>query len=146
MGCIVHEVAKSRTQPSSFHYISCTRTYAVKWKWKWLSCVWLFAIPCSPPGSSAHGIFDAKILEWVPVPSPGIEPRNRTTVSCIAGGFFISWAATTYKLNINIQTIITPSQGKHWIPAQNLKGTKSSVAKIKDNLMKRWEEIWDKPF
>ena len=24
---------------------------------------------CSPPGSSAHGIFQARVLEWVPSPS-----------------------------------------------------------------------------
>ena len=26
---------------------------------------------CSPPGSSVHGIFQARILEWVAVPSSG---------------------------------------------------------------------------
>ena len=39
---------------------------------------------CSPPGSSVHGIFQARVLEWggVPLPSPGdlpdpgIEPRS----------------------------------------------------------------------
>ena len=25
---------------------------------------------CSPPGSSVHGIFQARALEWVPLPSP----------------------------------------------------------------------------
>ena len=31
-----------------------------------LSCDWLFATPkdCSPPGSSIHGIFQARVLEW----------------------------------------------------------------------------------
>ena len=28
-------------------------------------------IDYSPPGSSVHGISQAKILEWVPFPSPG---------------------------------------------------------------------------
>ena len=37
---------------------------------------------CSPPGSSVHGILQARILEWVPFPFPGdlpdpeIEPRS----------------------------------------------------------------------
>ena len=37
---------------------------------------------CSPPGSSVHGILQARILEWVAMPSsrslpdPGIEPRS----------------------------------------------------------------------
>ena len=26
----------------------------------------------SPPGSSAHGVLQARVLEWVPFPSPGI--------------------------------------------------------------------------
>ena len=28
---------------------------------------------CSPPGSSAHGIFQARVLEWVSLPSPPIR-------------------------------------------------------------------------
>ena len=28
---------------------------------------------CSPPGSSVHGIFQARVLEWVPLPSPHIH-------------------------------------------------------------------------
>ena len=35
-----------------------------------------------------------RILEWVahPIASGSSWPRNRTRVSCIAGGFFINWA------------------------------------------------------
>ena len=29
---------------------------------------------CSPPGSSVHGILQARILEWVVFPSPGNLP------------------------------------------------------------------------
>ena len=31
---------------------------------------------CSPPGSSVYGIFQARILEWVPFPSPGDLPEG----------------------------------------------------------------------
>ena len=37
---------------------------------------------CSPPGSSVHGIFQARTLEWVSIsssmglPDPGIEPES----------------------------------------------------------------------
>ena len=37
---------------------------------------------CSPPGSFVHGIFQARMLEWVAIPSPGdlpipgIKPRS----------------------------------------------------------------------
>ena len=36
---------------------------------KLLSRIWLFATPmdCSLPGSSVHGIFQARILEWVAI-------------------------------------------------------------------------------
>ena len=32
---------------------------------------------CSLPGSSIHGIFQAKILEWVAFPTPGYLPNPR---------------------------------------------------------------------
>ena len=31
---------------------------------------------CSPPGSSIHGIFQARVLEWVPLPSPQKPAKN----------------------------------------------------------------------
>ena len=45
---------------------------------------------CSPPGSSVHGILQARTLEWVAISfSRGSSlPRDRTCVSCIADGFF----------------------------------------------------------
>ena len=41
----------------------------------------------SPPGSSVHGILQARMLEWVAMTfSRGyFQPRNQTHVSCIAG-------------------------------------------------------------
>ena len=42
---------------------------------------------CSLPGSSVHGILQARILEWVAISfSRGSSrPRDRTQVSCIVG-------------------------------------------------------------
>ena len=34
-----------------------------------------WVMDCSLPGSSIHGIFQARILEWVPCPSPGDPPK-----------------------------------------------------------------------
>ena len=47
----------------------------------------------SRPGSSVHGILQARTLEWVAIPfSKGSSwPRDGTRVSCIAGRFFIIW-------------------------------------------------------
>ena len=49
---------------------------------------------CSPPGSSVHGIFQARTLKWVAIPfSKGsLQPRDQTQVSCIAGRYFTTWA------------------------------------------------------
>ena len=48
----------------------------------------------SPPGSSVHGIIQARILEWVAISfSRGSSPlRDQTQVSCTAGRFFTVWA------------------------------------------------------
>ena len=47
-------------------------------------------VDCSPPGSSVHGILQARILEWVAISfSRGSSrPRDRTQVSHIAGRRF----------------------------------------------------------
>ena len=67
-----------------------------KVKVKSLSHVRLFATPmdCSPPGSSVHGIFQARVLEWVAISfSRGSsQPRDRTPVSRTAGRCFTIWA------------------------------------------------------
>ena len=48
------------------------------------------AMDCNPPGSSVHGILQARILEWVAIPfSRGSSwPRDWTQVSWVAGEFF----------------------------------------------------------
>ena len=42
-------------------------------------------INCSLPGSSVHGILQARILEWVVIPSPrgSSQPRDWIHISCI---------------------------------------------------------------
>ena len=49
---------------------------------------------CDPMDYTVHGILQARILEWVAMPSSrgSSQPRDRTRVSHIAGGFFTSWA------------------------------------------------------
>ena len=51
-------------------------------------------VDCSPPGSSVHGISQARTLESVTVcfPRGSSLLRDRTQVSWIAGGFFTDWA------------------------------------------------------
>ena len=42
---------------------------------------------CSLPGSSVHGIFQARVLEWVAISSSrrAFQPRDWNRVSCIVG-------------------------------------------------------------
>ena len=62
-------------------------------KWK-LSHVQLFAILCSPPGSSVHGILWVRILQKVAIPSSSVSSQlgDQTQLTCIAGRFFTIWA------------------------------------------------------
>ena len=62
---------------------------------QWLQPCLTFCDPmeCSLPGSSVHGILQARILEWVAMPScrGSFQPRDWIRVSCVsctAGGFF----------------------------------------------------------
>ena len=51
---------------------------------------------CDPMDYTAHGILQARILEWVAFPfSRGSsQPRDQTQVSSIAGRFFTCWATS----------------------------------------------------
>ena len=62
---------------------------------------------CSPPGSSVQGILQARMLEWVAMPSSrgSSQPRDQIHVSCLAGGFFTiapaAWKAHTFLMNLS---------------------------------------------
>ena len=63
----------------------------------------------SPPGSSVHGILQARILQWVAMPSsrgssPPRDPTHDSCGSCNAGRFF-----TTEPLGKSIRKV-TPGQ------------------------------------
>ena len=51
-------------------------------------------VECSPQSTSVHGIIQARILEWVAMPSSSgsFQPRDQTQVSHIAGRVFTIWA------------------------------------------------------
>ena len=57
-------------------------------------------IDCHPPGSSVHGMLQARILEWVAIPfSRGSSwPRDQNSVSCTVGRFFTIWATNWERL------------------------------------------------
>ena len=81
LGLLMSEVVVPSTQPPE------------RWRW-WFSLQVVSdscdPMDCSPPGSSVHGVSQARILEWVAIPlSRGSsQPGDQTWVSCIAGRFF----------------------------------------------------------
>ena len=62
----------------------------------------------SPPGSTVHEIFQARILEWVAISfSRGSsQPRDWTQVSCTAGRFFTDGAT---RKALSLRQILVPS-------------------------------------
>ena len=50
---------------------------------------------CSPPGSSVHGIFQARILRWVAIlfSRESSQPWDQTWVSCPSGRFLTIWTS-----------------------------------------------------
>ena len=57
---------------------------------------------CSPPGSSVHGIFQARIVEWVAISYSRVSswPKERTPVfcvSCIGKRILYHWCRHTYR-------------------------------------------------
>ena len=59
---------------------------------------------CSLPGSSVHGIFLARVLEWVAIPfsRKSSQLRDQTQVSWTASRFFTIWATREAPYPINI--------------------------------------------
>ena len=76
---------------------------------------------CSPPGSSVHGISQARVLEWDAISSSrgSSQRRDWTSVSCIAGRFFTIWATgkpsrddPSYLFNVILSV---PASGTHFL-------------------------------
>ena len=75
---------------STVDYLISKRSI-VEWVKVAQSCLTLWDLmDCNPPGSSVHGILQARIGEWVAIAfSRGSSPpRDQTWVSCILGRFF----------------------------------------------------------
>ena len=80
-------------------------------------CPTLFgSVDYSPPGSSVHGILQARILEWVAIlfsrESFQLRDQTHIFVSCIAGGFFTCWAIS------EALTLIPMIRRSIWNPAR----------------------------
>ena len=90
------EKAREFQKTIYFCFIDYAKAFdCVKWSELAQSCLTLCDnMDCSLPGSSVHGIFQARILEWVSISfSRGTSrPRNWNQVSLILGRRFTIWA------------------------------------------------------
>ena len=57
----------------------------------------------TPMDCRVHGILQARILESVPFSRGSSQPWDRTQVSCIAGGFFTSWATREWAVRGDLE-------------------------------------------
>ena len=71
---------------------------------------------CSLSGSSIHGIFQARVLEWIGISfSRGSSrPRNQTPVSRIAGRCFTIWATREAHGKITVSTTVQSFSLNKW--------------------------------
>ena len=69
---------------------------------------------CSPPGSSVHGILQARILVWVAMPSSrgSSQARDQAQASHTAGRFFTNWLTREAPWYNKLFKIIMPIQIK----------------------------------
>ena len=72
------------------------------------------------PGSSVHGVLQARILEWVAVPFSrrSSQPRDHTQVSCTAGDSLPAEPPgkpkNTVVRSLSLLPRIFPTQGSNW--------------------------------
>ena len=78
----------------------------VKWSEVAQSCPTLCdPMDCSLPGSSVHGIFQARVLEWIAISfsSGSSRPRDGTQVSRIVDSRFTVWATREVQENLDLK-------------------------------------------
>ena len=68
------------------------------WVSRWVRSNSCDPIDCSPPGSSVHWIFQARLVEWVAISffRGSSQPRDWTWASCFAGRFLTNWATRKF--------------------------------------------------
>ena len=92
-----YAICKLEKQESQWQ--TSVQVWRTKNKWKWSEVTQSYPtlcdpVDCSQLGSSVHGIFQARILEWVAISFSRRSswPRGWIWVSCIVGRHFTIWA------------------------------------------------------
>ena len=114
-----HSSSLTETMPSPRSYCSLTYLFIhfmnTSVGVQLLNCCLTLCDPldCSPPGSSVHGVLQARILGWFTIPfSRGSsQPRDLTHISCTAGRFFTTEPPGKPLMNLYAQSV-----GCHFLP------------------------------
>ena len=112
--------------------IICAVPCSVAW-----SCLTLCnPIDCSPPGSSIHGISQARILQWFPLPSPG----HRTS----SASYLFTWNSH-FTEHLVYSLAVPPLRNKSTILNQKVKEKNSErehgLAHL-DPVLEPAQELW----
>ena len=94
---------------STFYLLWTILLWIKKWSEVTQSCPTLCdPVDCSPPGSSIHGILQARILEWVAISffRRSSWPKDQTQISHIAGRHFNLWATREACVQIPLSIIL----------------------------------------
>ena len=116
-------------------------------KWKWISSVvWIeFALcdpmDCSLRGSSIHGIFQVRVLEWVAMSFSRGSPqlRDRTRVSSIASSWFYCLSHQVFS-NLNFMFSRTTFQGIVGLTLTILRGRGKGHQCTLDQILVIWKK------
>ena len=95
-----------KSSQTGFYINYSCGSYTLKWSEVAQSCLTLYdPMNCSLPGFSVHGVFQARVLEWVAISfSRGSSwPSGRTQLSCIAGRHFTLW---TYRHQNHLEDLL----------------------------------------
>ena len=105
----------------------------------------------SPPGSSVHGILQARIQGWLPcpppgdLPDPGIEPASLMSPA-LAGGFFTTgttWEALVVCVSAPVSSMLMSSTCVLHVPNSILEMKRERLRERFSNFSKVTGQSWD---
>ena len=103
----------SKYDEVNFYLLAQQSAHVIMLHGKWVFVAQSYPILCdpmdwSPPGSSVHGILQARILEWVAISSSRESswPRDWTLISCTGKRILYHWTAWEAPLEYDTQALI----------------------------------------